>query len=143
MNPTENITGKKLTDLGVTQPDQLTPLFAQIRFRFDTDAAPAHGEASWKLLRDAWLGRKSGVLTQITDNWLKPAPPDLKRAVGASLNELRAHVESKIEELRASIESGADSATSARERIDLSLPGVIRPVRDARGRCVPCAPSEV
>jgi phenylalanyl-tRNA synthetase alpha chain len=128
MNAAENTTAKKLADLGVTQPADLAPLFAQVRTRFDVDAAQVSDENSWKLFRDAWLGRKSGVLTQITDHWLKPAAPDLKRVVGASLNELRAHVESKIEELRVSAESAAQSAAANRERTDLSLPGISRPV---------------
>jgi phenylalanyl-tRNA synthetase alpha chain len=128
MNASENTTAKKLADLGVTQPDQLAPLFAQVRVRFDADAAQVSGENSWKLFRDAWLGRKSGVLTQVTDNWLKPAAPDLKRVVGASLNELRAHVESKIEELRVSAEGASNAGAGNRERSDLSLPGIIRPV---------------
>jgi phenylalanyl-tRNA synthetase alpha chain len=128
MNPAENITAKNLADLGVTQPDQLTPYFAQVRSRFDTDSAQVQNEDSWKHFRDAWLGRKSGILTQITDNWLKPAALALKPAVGAALNQLRAHVESKIEELRASIETGAEATALNRDRVDLSLPGVIRPV---------------
>jgi phenylalanyl-tRNA synthetase alpha chain len=128
MNAAENTTAKRLADLGVTQPDDLAPLFAQVCARFDADAAQVSDENSWKLCRDAWLGRKSGVLTQITDNWLKPAAPDLKRVVGASLNELRAHVESKIEELRVSAEFISQSAAATRERTDLSLPGIIRPV---------------
>ncbi len=128
MNPAENIAAKKLVDLAVTQPDQLALHFAHVHARFDADAAGVSDENSWKLFRDAWLGRKSGVLTQITDNWLKPATPDLKRVVGASLNELRAHVESKIEELRVSIDSAAQSAAATRAGTDLSLPGIIRPV---------------
>jgi phenylalanyl-tRNA synthetase alpha chain len=128
MNPTENIAAKKLADLGVTQPDQLAPLFAQLHARFDENAVNVRDENSWKLFRDAWLGRKSGVLTQVTDNWLKPATPDLKRVVGASLNELRAQVESRIEELRVSAESAAQSAAATRERTDLSLPGIVRPL---------------
>src|SRR6202022_2124639 len=48
--------------------------------------------------------------------------------VGASWHELRAHVESQIEARRAAMESGAEEAALARERVDLSLPGVIRPV---------------
>jgi phenylalanyl-tRNA synthetase alpha chain len=52
----------------------------------------------------------------------------LKRDVGASLNALRAHVESQIEARRASIESGAEEAALAKERVDFSLPGVIRPI---------------
>ncbi len=128
MAPAETITGKTLADLGVTQPDQVAPHFAQLLSRFDTEAAKMHSEDSWKLLRDAWLGRKSGVLTQITDNWLKPATPALKPSVGAALNRLRAHVESKTEESRVAIESGADSSAVLRDRVDLSLPGVARPV---------------
>ncbi len=118
----------KLSDLGVSQPDQIAPLFAEVAACFDSESSSAHGEASWKIFRDAWLGRKSGVLTLITDNWLKPAPPELKRVVGQELNRLRAHVESQIESRRVAIEAGADEAALARERIDLSLPGVVRPI---------------
>jgi len=118
----------KLSDLGVSQPDQIAPLFTEVGACFDSESSSAHDEGSWKLIRDAWLGRKSGVLTLITDNWLKPAPPELKRVVGQELNRLRAHVESQIESRRVSIEAGADEAALARERIDLSLPGVVRPI---------------
>jgi phenylalanyl-tRNA synthetase alpha chain len=128
MTSTATKTSRTLADLGATQPAQVAPLFAEIRTRFDADSANVHDESSWKNFRDAWLGRKSGVLAQITDNWLKPATPELKRAVGASLNELRAHVESQIESRRVAIESGSEDAAIARERVDLSLPGVIRPV---------------
>src|SRR5713101_4440753 len=81
---------KALAALGVPQPEQLTPLFAEVRARFDAESAEVRDEAAFKQFRDAWLGRKSGVLAGITDNWLKLAVPELKRAVGAGLNELRA-----------------------------------------------------
>jgi phenylalanyl-tRNA synthetase alpha chain len=123
-----NKPSQKLADLGVTQADQIPPLFAEVRTRFDADASAAQDESSWKNFRDAWLGRKSGVLTLITDNWLKPSPPELKRVVGQELNQFRAHVESDIESRRAAIEAGADQAALARERVDLSLPGVQRPI---------------
>jgi phenylalanyl-tRNA synthetase alpha chain len=64
----------------------------------------------------------------IAENWLKTATPELKRVVGQELNALRAHVETQIEARRAAIESGAEESALARERVDLSLPGVIRPV---------------
>jgi len=108
MTAHENKTALPLVHLGITRPEELSALFADLRGRFDNDCASAHDESSWKQFRDAWLGRKSGVLTQITDNWLKPATLELKRAVGASLNELRAHVESQIETRRAAIESGSE-----------------------------------
>ncbi len=124
----ENPTGKSLPDLGATSAAKIADQFAEIRSRFDNESAVVHDEPAWKAFRDSWLGRKSGVLAQITDNWLKPASPDLKRAVGAGLNELRAHVESQIESRRQAIESGADQSALAHEHIDLSLPGVTRPI---------------
>jgi phenylalanyl-tRNA synthetase alpha chain len=128
MTAPENKSAQTLAALGVKQPGPLAPLFAEIRARFDADIAAAHDERAWKQFRDAWLGRKSGVLTQITDNWLKPATPELKRFVGQELNKLRAHVEAQIEARRAAIEAGADQPALARERVDLSLPGVTRPI---------------
>ena len=124
----KNKTALPLVHLGITRPEELTALVADLRGRFDEECACACDESSWKQFRDTWLARKSGVLTQITDNWLKPAGVELKRVVGQELNQLRAHVESKIEERRKAIEAGADEAASARERVDLSLPGVIRPI---------------
>ena len=123
-NPTE----KTLAELGIQDPPAITEVFAKIRERFERDAAAARDEASWKQFRDAWLGRKSGVLTLVTDNWLKPAAPALKRAVGQFLNELRAHVEAQIEARRAAIETTTESSALARERVDLSLPGILRPL---------------
>ncbi|HXX14037.1 MAG TPA: phenylalanine--tRNA ligase subunit alpha [Candidatus Eremiobacteraceae bacterium] len=114
--------------LGAKSAEQVLSLFAELRARFDADAGTATSEVSWKALRDAWLGRKSGVLTLVTDNWLKPSSPELKRVVGASLNELRAHVDAQIEERRVAIESRAQATATAKDRVDLSLPGVIRPI---------------
>ena len=128
MDSARTTTEETLAALGVTQPDQVAPLFADVRSRFGLESAAIHDETAWKTFRDAWLGRKSGILAQITDNWLKPAPQDLKRAVGAGLNELRAQVESQIEARRQVIESGADQSALAREQVDLSLPGVARPI---------------
>jgi phenylalanyl-tRNA synthetase alpha chain len=128
MNTTENSTLKKLAELGVVDAAGLGPLFAELRVRFDAEFAAASNETSWKSLRDGWLGRKSGVLAAITDNWLKPASPELKRGVGAALNELRGHVEASIEERRLAIEAGGETAGVVRDAVDLSLPGVLRAV---------------
>jgi phenylalanyl-tRNA synthetase alpha chain len=128
MPTTDGSHEKTLAALGVTQPEQLAPLFAGLRARFDAESGAVHDEGSFKQFRDAWLGRKSGVLAGITDNWLKPATPELKRAVGVGLNELRAHVDAQIEARRIAIESGAEEAAVAKERVDLSLPGVVRPI---------------
>jgi len=128
MPTTDGSHEKTLAMLGVTQPEQLASLFAEIRARFDSESVAVHDEAVFKQFRDAWLGRKSGVLAGITDHWLKTATPELKPAVGAGLNQLRAHVDAQIEARRVAIESGADEAALAKERVDLSLPGVVRPI---------------
>lgn len=128
MSDSDSKTGRKLGDLGIARPEQVAPLFAELRARFDVESHGVHDETAWKQFRERWLGRKSGVLTQITENWLKPDTPELKRAVGQELNALRGHVESHIEARRAAIEAGAEESALARERVDLSLPGVIRPI---------------
>jgi len=128
MTAPENKPAQTLAALGAAQPEQVVALFTEILARFDADSAVARDEGSWKHLRDTWLGRKSGVLTQITDNWLKPATSELKRVVGQELNKLRAHVEAQIEARKLAIEAGSDESALARERVDLSLPGVTRPV---------------
>jgi phenylalanyl-tRNA synthetase alpha chain len=117
-----------LAALGISSAEQVQSLFAEFRARFDSQTTRVVDENSWKTLRDAWLGRKSGVLTLVTDNWLKPATPELKRAVGASLNELRKHVDTQIAARRSAVEAGAEATASAKDRVDLSLPGVMRPI---------------
>jgi phenylalanyl-tRNA synthetase alpha chain len=125
---TDSKHNQTLAALGVSSASQIHALFAELRARFDADTSTVIDENSWKALRDGWLGRTSGALTLATDNWLKPASPDLKRVVGASLNELRAHVDAQIEARRLSVEAGAEAAAGAKERLDLSLPGVVRPI---------------
>jgi phenylalanyl-tRNA synthetase alpha chain len=128
MSTADSQLSQTLAALGITSAEQVRPLFAELRRHFDADANATKDEESWKALRDAWLGRKSGVFTMVTDNWLKPATPELKRAVGAALNELRGHVDAQIEARRAEVETAAATAAAAKERVDLSLPGVIRPI---------------
>ncbi len=122
-------TTKSLAELDVQTPAQLVAAFAELRTDFERDAASVNDDASWKTFRDAWLGRKSGAIANITDNWLKKAPtPELKKAVGQALNEFRGIVEAEIEGRRLAAEAAAEQASLAREKIDLSLPGVMRPV---------------
>jgi phenylalanyl-tRNA synthetase alpha chain len=121
-------TGKVLPPLDAATPEQVAARFGELRARFDREAEYTADENGWKLLRDAWLGRKSGLLTQVTDTWLKPSKPELKRAVGQALNDLKAHVETALESRRAAIEAAAEQTALSREREDLSLPGVIRPL---------------
>jgi hypothetical protein len=81
-------TKQTLVQLGVNSPEKIPAIFAELRAEFDRELSSATDEANWKSVRDAWLGRKSGLLSQVTDNWLKSAAPDLKRVVGQELNQI-------------------------------------------------------
>ncbi len=133
------IVEKTLEQLGADTPERVAELFAQVRAEFDREIVAVADEKSWKELRDAWLGRKRGVLRQVTENWLKASGPALRAAVGQGLNDLRAHVEGALEKpfsrdataypepvsLKFSV--GAVKATGG-AGLDLSLPGVPRVV---------------
>ena len=126
--PDTRIVEQTLAQLGASTSESVLSLFAAVQSEFQSASSGPADEPVWKALRDAWLGRKSGVLSLITDNWLKPAPPELKRVVGQELNKLKAHVESALEERRVQIEAATEKAAQAREQADLSLPGVERTI---------------
>ena len=79
-----------------------------------------------KAFRDRWLARKDGVLTQVNDLWLKPAPKDAKRDVGQRVNKLKAEVEQKVEARCAQVSFAELEVPSA--KLDVSLPGLRRPI---------------
>jgi phenylalanyl-tRNA synthetase alpha chain len=121
----KSIVEQTLAALGDTTPEQVAARFAEIRARFDRQADEnSSNPESWRNFLVAWTGRKSGELTKITDNWLKPATSELKRAVGQELNQLKAHIESVVAEKQSAIDAAAEQATLSREQLDLSLPGI-------------------
>ena len=124
----ENSHEKTLAALGVTQPDQVAPLFAQLLAQATSDLEAAHSADRFEKFRVQWLGRKAGVVTLVGDNWLKPAARELKPAVGQELNRFKAQLEAQMEARREAIESGAEEIVSSKDRVDLSLPGVLRPI---------------
>jgi len=122
---------QNLQQLGVDSPEGVVHLFADAGTEFGNlmlraGSDPKMSVEQWELMRHVWLGRKSGILSLIGDNWLKPAPKELKPIVGQELNKLKAHVEAALEEKRKEIEAVAEEAVAARDQIDLSLPGVER-----------------
>ena len=128
MSTPDSKLSQPLSALGISSADGLQSLFAELRSRFDAEVARAVDDSSFKTFRDTWLGRKSGVFTLVTDNWLKPASPELKRLVGAALNQLRAHVESQIETRRMAVESGAEANRPPTTASTSPSPASIRPI---------------
>ncbi len=127
MPSAENSTEKTLAELGVRTPEAVSALFAGLRERANKEQRWIDQSDKFEQFRVKWVGRKSGILTQVTENWLKPSDPELKRIVGQVLNEFRTHLQRLVDQAQQDLDVRAGQAADARERIDLSLPGVIRP----------------
>ena len=92
------------------------------------EAAKVSNEVEWKTFRDHWMARKDGVLSSLNDLWLKAAPKDAKRQVGQRVNELKAVVEQTVEQAKQRAESSSRSSRLEGERVDITLPGIQRPI---------------
>jgi phenylalanyl-tRNA synthetase alpha chain len=110
----------KLTDYS---PAALEKAADELLSALKAETSAARNGSEQKLLRDRWLARKNGVLTQINDLWLKTAPKDAKREVGQRVNELKKQVEEAIEAAQSSKASASLSG-----RLDITLPGTRRPL---------------
>ena len=129
--PETPIVERTLAELGDSTPERVVERFAEVRQQFDHQAAKqtaAEDSEAWRIFLFAWTGRKTGALTRIGENWLKPARKELKPIVGREFQKLKEHVEAALEEKRREIEAAADQAAAVRERVDLSLPGVERAI---------------
>ena len=92
------------------------------------EASAVRNDAELKAFRDRWIGRKSGILKQINDLWLKAAPKDAKRNVGRVVNEVKAAVENILQTAESNRLEPSTGTSLASERVDISLPGVRRPI---------------
>src|SRR6266567_102063 len=89
------------------------------------EAAEVRNEAELKAFRDRWMARKNGILTQINGLWLKGAPKDTKREAGIRVNELKVRITELVEGAQV---AGGRVESLAGERVDITLPGVRRPI---------------
>jgi len=109
-------------------PAALDRAVAELFSALDAETAALHSESDWKEFRDRWMARKNGVLTQVNDTWLKAAPKEAKRDVGQRVNELKARAEAAIEAAHEKIHASSAGARLERERLDITLPGIRRPI---------------
>ncbi len=114
--------------LEVFSADTLDKAVADLFAALEAETGALQSEADWKNFRDRWLARKNGLLTQVNDIWLKAAPKEAKRDVGQRVNELKARAEAAIEGAQGRIHASSSGAKLASERLDITLPGVQRPV---------------
>ena len=128
-------------------PDALDRAVQQLETALADEIQVVKTEAEWKIFRDRWLARKNGILTRLNDLWLKSAPPTAKKEAGRRLNALRPFVEQRVESQRRwvslpaaeivgpaievpseELERYARDLKFAAERLDITLPGIQRPI---------------
>jgi len=122
-------TNLRFGDLGVSGDTEIESLFRQIHDRANEEVNSIGGPKDLESFRVRWVGRKNSIFSRIQDNWLVPAPSEQKKWVGGFFNSYKNLVEEIIEERKSAIEilEIKDSSRAASE-VDLSLPGVLRPV---------------
>jgi phenylalanyl-tRNA synthetase alpha chain len=86
------------------------------------------GDSDWKIFRDRWMARKNGILTQINELWLKPAPGPAKRDVGSRVNQIKTEVEQAVEAPQQRAAGAVSREQLESERVDITLPGICRPL---------------
>ncbi len=119
---------RKLDALGVDDEAAVAGLCSSLRAEIERELAALASPDAVEQFRIRWQGRKQGLLTAANDNWLKPAPPALKRSVGRLLNELKQYTEQALETRRGQLAAGSQTARLAAERVDVTLPGIRRPI---------------
>jgi phenylalanyl-tRNA synthetase alpha chain len=114
----------KLTDYAASV---LTKAFVDANLAFRDEMRAITSETDWKALRDRWMARKNGLLTQINDQ-LKAAPKEAKREFGQHLNELKQFIEKEINGWHEFVQEGGAEDLTHLQSVDVTLPGVRRPI---------------
>jgi phenylalanyl-tRNA synthetase alpha chain len=122
-------------------PAALDTAAADLLAALKAEAAAVENESAVEQFRIRWTARKNGIITQIVELWLKSAPAEAKRTVGARLNELKSEIENTVKVakavglIREAVPGDipgqiafAKNAILKVERVDISLPGIVRPL---------------
>jgi phenylalanyl-tRNA synthetase alpha chain len=98
--------------------DRINELLTQ----FDAESASASGRDDLRALRDRWLGRKAGLVTEVSKTMGRLAPED-RAEFGKALNALKQRVESALEALEDRLARRERDAAVERETVDVTMPG--------------------
>jgi phenylalanyl-tRNA synthetase alpha chain len=109
-------------------PAALDAAAAELLAALVAESQAATDAKAFEEFRNRWMARKNGLLSQVNELWLKPAPGPAKREVGQRVNALKSQAEALVS---AAEQAAAGSALDARlksETLDISLPGLERPL---------------
>src|SRR5271167_1663090 len=108
------MTNDPIPNLSAFDSAALDQAFAVIEQQARQDASTLDGEA----FRLKWLGRKQGLLNEVSDRWLKAAPGPAKKAVGQRFKMLKDLVEALLESAAG---AGPTDASLKAQAIDITL----------------------
>jgi phenylalanyl-tRNA synthetase alpha chain len=91
---------------------------SSLRQEFDREVARAATEAEIRALRDKYLARKDGAVSNLLKD-VASAPPDQRPALGRQANELKQHIDAHLADRLAQ----AAARKPAADAIDVTLPG--------------------
>jgi phenylalanyl-tRNA synthetase alpha chain len=97
--------------------------FGAVEQRARDDRAALGSPDTVEAFRLRWLGRKQGLLNEVSSRWLKVAPAEAKKPVGERFKRLKELVEGLLEQ---SVGAGPSEAALSAEAIDITLPGTQR-----------------
>jgi len=90
---------------------------ATLKQQFDSELATAASEADLRGIRDRYLARKGGVISNLLKD-LASAPVEERRTRGAALNEIKTYAETRIDSAQTTL-----AAKPRVEAVDVTLPG--------------------
>jgi len=99
----------------------LTPTpetIARLQQEFETELAAAGTPAALQAVRDRYLSRRNGIVTEVMQSMRSASPAD-RPLLGKLANELKTLVEKAVTERKASLESSRPPAGA----VDVTLPG--------------------
>ncbi len=91
---------------------------ARLRAEFQQELGRVSSESDLQILRDKYVGRKSGAVTALMKS-VATAPPELKPALGRQANELKQEIEQQLTERKTAL----DATKAPVGAVDISLPG--------------------
>src|SRR5580704_10367534 len=118
---------QRIIMMGLLSEDP-TQYFDSLKRYLEIFVANTTDVESFTLARALWESRAEGIKAAIGDSWLKKTKPELRPEIGRGYNDFVKFIDELLRQRFSAIESGAEEAALVRDRIDLSLPGVIRPI---------------
>jgi phenylalanyl-tRNA synthetase alpha chain len=106
----------------MTPSGNLAERVAALRGEFDRELQAASTSAALQAVRDRFLGRKAGALTDLMGS-LRALSADEKKTAGQQLNALKGELEARLDAKGGALAGAARSARLTSERIDVTLPG--------------------